>query len=322
MARRLALALVLIATACASGEVDDDGADNPSFGGGGSNPAASQPPATDVVTGGASEVDSASTTRPIFTTGGAPGDTGVDSQPDTTTGPDPDTAPDDATTDPVVLCGNAVIDAPEECDGADLNGQSCATLGFSAGTLACTPACVFDKSMCTSPSCGDATVDPGEECDCGDQGASCTGPQLGNQACGSLQSPKGTPYAGGALACNSPTSCSFNKSACTYCGDGTRNGGEVCDGADLGGQTCAGLGFTGGGTLTCSGDCSYNTAGCQNIVCGNGQCQPGEDSCSCPTDCPDDPNLCSPCECGGFSLNCACDGQCLFFGDCCANGPC
>src|SRR5437763_10587042 len=29
------------------------------------------------------------------------------------------------------LCGNGVVDPFEQCDGGDLNGQSCATLGFS-----------------------------------------------------------------------------------------------------------------------------------------------------------------------------------------------
>lgn len=47
-----------------------------------------------------------------------------------------------------------------------------------------------------------------------------------------------------------------------FCGDGVKNGAESCDGSDLGGQSCLGLGFTGGGTLTCNGDCTFNTSGC------------------------------------------------------------
>jgi hypothetical protein len=48
-------------------------------------------------------------------------------------------------------CGNGVIDAGEQCDGADLQGFDCASLGLNGGTLACDPMmCTFDTSMCSS----------------------------------------------------------------------------------------------------------------------------------------------------------------------------
>jgi hypothetical protein len=48
------------------------------------------------------------------------------------------------------------------------------------------------------------------------------------------------------------------------CGNGVIESGEVCDGADLGGQTCVGLGFS-GGTLACNAGCSaFNTSACFN----------------------------------------------------------
>ena len=256
-------------------------------------------------------------TEPAMTTGG-PGETTAA----TTTGVEGSTGlGEESSTGPVILCGNAMIDENEECDGANLDAMDCKTLGFSGGTLTCTPQCIFDKSKCTSPSCGDSTVDPGEECDCGQQGANCTAVQLGNAACTTLPSPGGGNYSAGTLACNSPGSCSFNKAACVYCGDGIKNAAEACDGADLGGQTCQTQGFNGGGSLSCNA-CAFNTGGCQNIVCGNGQCQNGEDSCNCPGDCPDDPNSCSPCQCGGGGGNCFCDAACVQFADCCFNGPC
>jgi len=40
------------------------------------------------------------------------------------------------------------VSGAELCDGVDLNGQSCASLGFSSGTLACGPGCTFDTSGC------------------------------------------------------------------------------------------------------------------------------------------------------------------------------
>lgn len=46
-------------------------------------------------------------------------------------------------------CGDGVIDGGESCDLSNLNGQSCGTIGFSSGILACTVACGFDTSACT-----------------------------------------------------------------------------------------------------------------------------------------------------------------------------
>jgi len=49
------------------------------------------------------------------------------------------------------LCGNGTIDAfcGEQCDGLNLNGQTCAGLGFlGGGTLLCGAGCIFDTSFC------------------------------------------------------------------------------------------------------------------------------------------------------------------------------
>ena len=45
------------------------------------------------------------------------------------------------------------------------------------------------------------------------------------------------------------------------CGNGNQETGEECDGSDLGGQTCQGLGFD-GGSLACDGSCSFDTSSC------------------------------------------------------------
>src|SRR5437667_4316141 len=52
------------------------------------------------------------------------------------------------------------------------------------------------------------------------------------------------------------------RTACdAFCGDGVAEPGEDCDGADLGGRTCADVGFM-GGTLACTSRCRFDLAGC------------------------------------------------------------
>jgi hypothetical protein len=51
------------------------------------------------------------------------------------------------------------------------------------------------------------------------------------------------------------------------CGNGIIEAGEVCDGANLGGETCQSQGFT-GGTLACNGTCTgFDTSGCTSGGC-------------------------------------------------------
>lgn len=45
------------------------------------------------------------------------------------------------------------------------------------------------------------------------------------------------------------------------CGDESIGVGEQCDGSSLGGASCVSLGY-GGGSLSCSGSCSFNTTAC------------------------------------------------------------
>ncbi len=48
-------------------------------------------------------------------------------------------------------CGNGVLEAGEDCDFADLDGETCATQGLYGDGLACTPGtCVFDTSGCSA----------------------------------------------------------------------------------------------------------------------------------------------------------------------------
>jgi len=76
------------------------------------------------------------------------------------------------------FCGNGVIEPGEQCDGADLGGQTCQTFGFTGGTLSCTIACVFNTSACTSAGFCNAPGDcPGTDTFC--RSRICTGNSCG-----------------------------------------------------------------------------------------------------------------------------------------------
>lgn len=49
----------------------------------------------------------------------------------------------------ISLCGDGQVEPPEVCDGADLDGESCQTLGYSGGVLGCQSDCFqFEISGC------------------------------------------------------------------------------------------------------------------------------------------------------------------------------
>jgi len=48
------------------------------------------------------------------------------------------------------LCGDGAAEGNEECDTGDLDAQTCESLGYVEGTLACDEDCLFDKSACLS----------------------------------------------------------------------------------------------------------------------------------------------------------------------------
>jgi len=48
------------------------------------------------------------------------------------------------------VCGNGIVEPGEQCDGANLNGQTCVGLGYIGGTLSCNANCTFNTSACTS----------------------------------------------------------------------------------------------------------------------------------------------------------------------------
>jgi len=49
-----------------------------------------------------------------------------------------------------VVCGNNVAQASEACDGTDLRGKTCQSIGFAGGSLACAANCTFETTRCVS----------------------------------------------------------------------------------------------------------------------------------------------------------------------------
>lgn len=193
-------------------------------------------------------------------------------------------------------CGNGFVEAPgvnEECDGAALSGHSCQSLGFGGGVLACDGECRFDDSACTD--CGNNRAEIGEPCDGTDLGgqtcqtvvglasgtlactASCQLDVSGCFECGTgiLEADEECddgnldPGDGCSPTCSQEIGwiCIGSPSVCTpdSCGNGSIDGLEACDGANLGGETCLSQGHiqAGGAGLACSADCwTYDLTGC------------------------------------------------------------
>lgn len=164
-------------------------------------------------------------------------------------------------------CGNGIVEAPAEtCE----QGQTkpCDQLGFSAGQATCDPTrCTWVTSSCTG-GCGDGAKDGSDECD---------GADLGGADCASLG------FSAGTLKCSG--TCKYDTSRCSStgitCGNGVRDPGELCDGADVDPNiTCTGLQL-GTGTVTCTAACTPDTSGCSyGDICGakgyysDGVCDP------------------------------------------------
>ena len=171
--------------------------------------------------------------------------------------------------EPSYICGNNVREPGEVCDGSDLAGETCESLGFEGGVLACLADCSwFDTSGCEGPGpvCGNNVREGTEVCD---------GSDLAGETCQTQG------FYSGTLACLDDCS-DFDASGCFgQCGDGIINGTEVCDGSALAGETCQTQGFY-SGTLACLDDCSgFDTSGCSGqcgdgIINGNEECD-GDD---------------------------------------------
>ncbi len=130
-------------------------------------------------------------------------------------------------------CGNGIRETGEPCDGADLGGFTCESVGYASGTLSCQPSCLFDYSQCVAnPVCGNGILEINEECDNGADNSDTV-----------------------------PDACRTNCKR-AYCGDGVIDLFEDCEGNNLGGDTCKTLGYD-GGTLKCDAEwCEFDEDRC------------------------------------------------------------
>lgn len=48
-------------------------------------------------------------------------------------------------------CGNGTMETGEECDGADLQDNTCSSFGFRGGAISCRPLCTADDEECFAP---------------------------------------------------------------------------------------------------------------------------------------------------------------------------
>ena len=171
-------------------------------------------------------------------------------------------------------CGNDIREPGEDCDGSDLGGRTCGSLGCDpGGSLSCNQDCTYDTSQCaTCPACGDGICDFGETC----------------------------------ITC--PADCIFESAQA--CGNGlceTADGEdcETCPGdcrSNLGGNPSTRF-CCGGGeyAVDCTDDrCSDTYTTCVshaalNYCCGDTVCEGAENEISCQVDCA----LSTPGEAGG-----------------------
>jgi cysteine-rich repeat protein len=259
--RLLAVVAVLaVASNCAKGNGTSNSAGTTSGGGDGGSTAdttsTTSTTSTSTASAGGSGGATSSSTASTGATGGA-ATTSSTTASTSSTGGGPASS---SATGVAHLCGDGMLDPGEECDGADLGGQTCQSLGYTSGMLACNGSCKLDKSGCSA--CHDGMIQPqfGEDCD-----FDAMNKPLILATCQSL----------GFMSPNNPgcdMTCHYDTTPC-LCGNGMIDGAEACDGADLGGKTCASQGFT-AGMLACNAQCGLVTSGC--TTCGNGAVEQGE----------------------------------------------
>lgn len=163
------------------------------------------------------------------------------------------------------LCGDGTATALEECDGSDLKGATCQSIGFYQGTLRCNDQCLYDTSGCVEDVCEvfDLRGD-GEWCDpCEALGGPPDPDCAALCGVGDGQCSPPTYYSAAILdwTCRAAGFIEHDPD-CGTCGNGVGEVEELCDGTDLRGMSCLLFGFD-GGRLACSTECVYDLTYCE-----------------------------------------------------------
>ena len=189
----------------------------------------------------------------------------------------------------------------ETCDGSDLRGEDCISIGQAQGVLRCNGSCGWDISGCVGggTTCGDGNLEPGEQCDDGNTTA-CDGcsPTCIVEACGN-----------GVMECSEQcddgnssnedfclANCTLNTCGDGHvdpsteeCDDGNHDLNDACPDGPLG--TClnasCGDGFVQAGVEGCDDGNSSNVdncpdgigGSCELATCGDGFVQAGVEIC-------------------------------------------
>lgn len=263
------------------------------------------PTPTEVATDSAVSGSGTSNGDGTGTTGGLPpGDTG--------TSDDGGSSSDDTGPPIGPMCGDGIVEGDEECDLGSANGTGeycrddcqanvCGD-GYEGPGEACDDGNQDDTDDCTNAcgpaSCGDGVVQPGEgeECDLGRMNSqtgdclpSCQNPscgdgfiQMGVETCDGTEIGAETcmsqGFDDGTLLCANDC-MAYDTSNCFECGNGVAEPNEECDGPDLDGLTCddftPGGKTPSGGSLSCNGNCTFNTDAC--TYCGDDVAEGTED---------------------------------------------
>ena len=164
------------------------------------------------------------------------------------------------------VCGDGLLVEPyEQCEGRNLAGESCESLGYHGGELTCGEDCGFVITDCEAAGwCGDGILQA-------EHGEACDVEELDDQTC------EGLGWYGGDLACTDL--CALDEEDCAVhgrCGDGIlhEEHGEFCDGEEFSDGNCQDLGWY-GGARGCSLDCmATDEAPCEAAGrCGDGLVQ-------------------------------------------------
>lgn len=141
------------------------------------------------------------------------------------------------------VCGNGILEPNEECEGFELRGATCDSLGLSVGLMKCGADCKLDTTGCGGK-CGDGQIQGSEQCDGANLNGKTCAALLGGEATGTLSCSsdchfiidacKDAPPLGQLLSCDATSNNCVAPSSCV-----TTSTGSFClEACDLAASAC------------------------------------------------------------------------------------